>query len=128
MAKNIRTSYQLLNTDVADKLILVLAAQDASVAEIAEALDNTSTDIEDGIEYPLGQNKVRRVWDFRLPPSNTISTYGTAETFNWKLPPKGIPVLKGRGLAIFGYNWDGAQDFVNGPVLHSITKTMGGWF
>ncbi len=130
MLKNLKTICKAVYTDTVDMPILVLGATDASVAEIAEALATTAFDPEDSVSYNDGQTKVRRVWDIQpgLPGSNPTTAGTTCWEIKWKLPPKGIPILKGRGISIYAFNMDTANAFANGPIFTMVHKAMGGWF
>lgn len=128
MGKNIRTEFSIISFDVADKMLLVLAPSDATVSQVAAGLADTSLNPEDSVNYRTGQKNVRQVWDFFIAPVSEAATSLNQFTHQWKIPPNGIPQLRGGGLSIFAYNMDQVNDYVNGPVLHSITKSMGGWF
>ncbi len=129
MYKNIRTEFNIISVDAADMMILVLASSDATPAEIAQALDNTQVGLDNRITYPVGQQQVRQVWDFFVAPVSQLSGSSLVQfTHQWKLPPKGVPALKGGGLAIFLYNASSSFAFVNGPLVRTLTKSMGGWF
>ncbi len=129
MVKNLKTVIAALMGNVDDHLLLVLASADTSIQEIEDAFfPDTTQDVEDGVEYPLGQTVVRRIWDYRaLYEGNVSSNNGIMTTIQWKLPPRGIPVLRGRGLKIYGLNMTDVS-FTNGPILFSMSKIMGGWF
>ncbi len=129
MFKNIRTEFIINTGDLGDQLLLVLAPSDATTTQIAAALVNTSTSRDDAVNYPRGQNDVRQTWDFFVSPLKPGEAVGHLEAFThqWKLPPKGVPVLKGGGLSIFAYNMSSFA-FVDGPIVSVISKSMGGWF
>ncbi len=128
MVKNVKTIMHALISNVSDVGILVLGDADASATEIKEALQSTSQDYEDQVAYRDGQSTVRRVWDIQAIPTDGVVVGGSINwEVPWKLPPKGIPILKGSGLAIFIFNVEDAA-FSNGPTLVSQSKVMGGWF
>ncbi len=129
MFKNIRSEIHYIIPDVADKCLLVLANSDATIADITASLSNTIVQRDNGITYANGQQEVRTVWDHRILNYTAIATGGAGSmTINWKIPPKGIPALKGRGLTIFAFNIDRINDYVNGPIVHFQNRWMGGWF
>lgn len=128
MLKNLRHEISVIAPDSADFCLLVLAAADASVGEIAGGMLNTSRDLEDSVAYKDGQADVRRIWDFHIVKSNMASTIVTSYMHQWKLPPKGLPLLRGHGLAVFAFNMSIDNSFVNGPVIVMQSKAMGGWF
>lgn len=128
MLKNLRTIVTARVPNVQDSLILVLGDADASLAEIQAALQTITQDFEDRVAYPLGQTVVRRVWDiqpFRL--DGAVDGGGVNFMIQWKIPPKGIPVLKGGGLQIYAFNIE-SNAFTDGPNINTISKVMGGWF
>ncbi len=130
MLKNLKSIYSLTIGNTADHYCFALADADASDAEIAAALTNTSIDIEDSVAYRTGQDVVRRVWDIQMLEISGGLQSGEAVQgmIQWKLPPKGVPVLKGRGLKTVIFNTDSSVAFSNGPVIDGIHKLMGGWF
>ncbi len=130
MFKNVRTEFHISWETLDDKMMILLANMDATVAQLAEAMATTETDIEDSVNYRTGQDRVRRVWDFFVPTvhAEDLTTVHQQFSHQWKLPPKGIPVLRGGGLALFAWNMDSTQPFTNGPTLNATTKSMGGWF
>lgn len=128
MLKNLKTLVQAVIPNISDNCILALADSDASAVEIATALNTTVQDLEDSVDYKLGQTNVRRVWDIQAIPIDGQVAGGTSRFMvQWKLPPKGIPVLKGRGLSIFAFNAENAA-FSNGPTIMCLSKLQGGWF
>ncbi len=128
MLKNLNTIVNATFPTVTDHLILLLADSDATVAELATSLNSTSQDMEDSVAYRQGQEQVRRIWDIQAVPRDGIVNGGVVGfQIAWKLPPKGVPVLKGRGLSIFGFNPENAA-FSNGPSVLTLSKVMGGWF
>ncbi len=130
MLKNLKTIYNITVGNIADHYCFALADADASDVEIAAALTNTSIDIEDSVAYRTGQDVVRRVWDIQVPEitGGIASGVALATMIQWKLPPKGVPVLKGRGLKTVIFNTDSSVAFSNGPVIDGIHKLQGGWF
>jgi len=129
MVKNIKSHFHVSVPNLGDSFIVALGAADASGAEIATALLSTSQDLEDSVAYNDGQNEVRRVWDTQSIEYDGMIAGGSIQRMiQWKLPPKGIPVLKGHGLAIFCFNTDTASSFSNGPSFKHQGKIMGGWF
>ena len=62
MLKNVQSHVHVSVPNLGDSFMLVLAADDASSAEIATALTATSQNIEDSVDYNNGQVFVRRVW------------------------------------------------------------------
>ncbi len=129
MLKNLESFFQITVPNLGDKWFVALADSDASDAEISAALATTSVDREDSVEYRDGQNEVRRVWSIFKPPGDGLIAGGALSGMHqWKLPPKGIPLLKGRGLKMVVFNFSTADPFSNGPVLTFSSKAMGGWF
>ena len=130
MTKNIVSLVQATYPDAGDSIVLVLGNSDSSVVEIAEALENTTQDLETNPEYRDDQVKLRRVWDIQpLMFGNVDAGQGVQQKIQWKLPPKGIPTLKGQGLSIYAYNPQSGVALSNGPTIKScFTKRMGGWF
>ncbi len=129
MWKNIRTEFEIVVGDPVDILVLVLASSDATVAQIKEGLANTEVGRDNAVLYRVGQQQVRQVWDFFIVPwDRKVASEATSFTRNWKLPPKGVPTLKGGGLAIFCFNMSPSNNFANGPIVTTLTKSMGGWF
>ncbi len=129
LLKNLQTFFHVSVPNVGDSWIVVLAAADASVGEIAAALANTSMDTEDQIELRDGQSDVRRVWSIHTNSMEGLAAGGSIqEMHQWKLPPKGVPVLRGHGLTMFVYNTDTANAFGNGPSFKTFSKGMGGFF
>ncbi len=127
MAKNIKSIFWASGANNTDMYALVLHDGDASAAEVAAALSDTSQDLEDSIDYRNGQLTVRIIWDIQVLEYDADTGYSVARMIQWKLPPKGIPVLKGRGLAISVFNPRDTA-FANGPVITHLGKLMGGWF
>lgn len=129
MLKNLKTIVHGVFPDKTDACCLVLADGDASASEILEAMASTSIDLEDRVEYPKGQQEVRRVWDIQdLDYTGLVNGGAIMQTVQWKLPPKGVPILKGGGLQIMAFNMDSANGFTNGPSFMVVHKIMGGWF
>ncbi len=129
MLKNAETHFRVTVPSISDSFLIGIAAADASAAEIAEGMDNTGQDLEDSIPYRTGQDRVRRIWAVDAIQYDGLVAGGTVQVkINWKLPPKGIPVLKGRGLNLFCYNFNTAGPFSNGPLFRQWSKLMGGWF
>ncbi len=109
--------------------MVVLAEADATDAEIAQALISTVKNPENAVAYRDGQTEVRRVWARASIPYEGLIAGGSVQVMvQWKLPPKGIPVLKGRGLKMCVFNTDVANAFSNGPSFKSISIMMGDWF
>ncbi len=130
MVKNIRTIVHATWPAASDPLALLLGDDDAVIQDIEDALvPDTSRTRENGVGYPLGQTLARRIWGAieALYEGRLSDGDSTTMVIDWKLPPKGIPVLKGRGLSIYGFNMSTSQ-FADGPTLFLITKIMGGWF
>lgn len=129
MLKNLKSIVHVSYPNLGDSCLLVLASADASAAEINSAMSSTSKDLEDGQAYPNGQQEVRLVWDIQAIPLDGMVAGGSSQfMIQWKLPPKGIPLLKGRGLTIHAFNFDVAVAFSNGPSFKSYSKAQGGWF
>ncbi len=131
MVKNLRSEINVSFGSLLDMCVIVLGSLDASVTEIAAAMGDTSQSIEDGVEYTKGQAEVRLIWDYHVVRKD-LQPLAETPVFNythqWKLPPKGIPVLKGRGLALYIFNMSPDDAFVNGPKVLTMQKIMGGWF
>ena len=129
MLKNLETHMHVSIPNLGDSFVVVLGDIDASPAEIAEAFATTEMDYEDSVEYRQGQDEVRRIWSIMSIPYNGLVAGGSVQMMHsWKLPPKGIPLLKGRGLTLFCVNTDTAAAFSNGPSFKPFSKLMGGWF
>lgn len=129
MLKNLCSHIHVSVPNLGDSFVVVLANTDSSAADINEALLNTTQTIEEGNDYPRDQTRVRRVWDIQTIPYNGLTTGGSIQhMIQWKLPPKGLPILKGRGLQWMCFNTDSANSFANGPSFKALTKMMGGWF
>ncbi len=129
MLKNLMTNVHAVLPNLGDSFVLALADLDASDAEISTAMQATSQSIEDSVEYIDGQQEVRRVWDIQgLNYNGLVAAGSVQQMIQWKLPPKGIPLLKGRGLKLVVYNTDTAASFSNGPIFKHHSKAMGGWF
>ncbi len=127
--KNLRSNFHIDVPDLGDAFTIVLADDDATAAEIAAGLVNTEQDMEDNTEFPLGQTLARRVWAFFTPELQGIAAGGAIQVqHQWKLPPKGIPVLKGSGVSIYVFNFDKVNAFTNGPNFRGIHKMMGDFF
>ncbi len=126
MFKNIRSEVFAIQTDLADRVMLVLANSDATVAQVATAMGNNSVNLEDRVNYANGQQEVRVVWDF-VALDSPQSNKSNVMHIQWRIPPKGIPTLRGGGLSIFAFNY-GTVDLVNGALGDIQTKSMGGWF
>ncbi len=129
MLKNLISHFHVSVPNIGDSFVLVLAQADASAAEVASAMDDTSQAYEDSVAYRDGQVIVRRVWDIQSIEYDGLVAGGSVQRkVMWKLPPKGIPNLKGRGLSVFVVNTDTAVAFSNGPSFKGFSKLMGGWF
>lgn len=128
MIKNIKTLVHADFPDVNDAAALVLADPDFTLNQISAGLGNTSITPEDASTYIPGQEEVRRVWDIQPLPMGQIAGDAAMSMIQWKLPPKGVPVLRGRGLEIFIWNMSGANAFSNGPTVVTRSKVMGGFF
>ncbi len=129
MLKNLKTIVHANWPDVSDKCVLVLGSTDASVAEIAEAMTSTAFNIEDNVAFSKGQEEVRRIWDVQAPfEGNVENTQKTMREIQWRIPPKGIPVLRGRGLSIYAFNMDVNTAFTDGPTFSTWSKAMGEFF
>ena len=129
MLKNLETWFHMKYPDVDDRMLVILADSDATVAQISAAMATTVQDLEAGVDYSTGQRIVRRVWSIGIPEMHG-AVNGDVVTWHheWKLPPKGVPVLKGRGLSLFAFNMDAGEVFTNGPTVTMVAKAMGGWF
>lgn len=129
MCKNLRSQYHVSIPNIGDSFVIVLCSADASTAEIAAALTSTTKNLEDTEAYRTAQVTVRRVWDIQSINYEGLAAGGSVQQqIDWKLPPKGIPVLKGGGLKVVVFNTDTIVAFGNGPTFKAIHKMMGGWF
>ncbi len=129
MWKNIKTIWHATIPNIADRMLFVLANSDATVAQVATALSNTEGDIENRVAYENGQQEVRVVWDIQpMPLDGAVAGGSQSGTIDWKIPPKGIPTLRGGGLSMFMFNMSDTNAFTNGPSVVAVSKCMGGWF
>ncbi len=129
MLKNLYSIHHIKIPVVEDKFFLALTDADASDTERNQGFDTTSQNPEDGTVYPRDQQRVRRTWGIQGIDYDGIAAGDTIQVaIQWKLPPKGIPVLKGRGIDITLVNLDNANPFSNGPSISTYAKAMGGWF
>lgn len=127
--KNLRSIYHVNIPDPLDECALILAYSDASDADIEAALTGVAIkDIEDVQAYKDGQLKARGIIAIEEPPWGDIAGAGMVGVVDWKLPPKGIPALKGDGFQILAYNLNTVAAFTNGPTFRGLSKWMGAWF
>jgi len=110
-----------------DSLIAVLHYADASNTQVADALAGKSFMIEDGPAYQLQQTENRWIIDIQSMNRPDVAGETSDTQINWKFPPKGIPILRGNGLAISMFN-PGPIALLNGPTMNSVSRWMGGWF
>lgn len=129
MLKNLQTLVHASVPNLGDSFILALADSDSNDTVIGTALGATGQDPEDGNTYRDDQMKVRRIWSIATLELMGMAAGGSLQQMiQWKLPPKGIPVLKGRGLKVVCFNHDLVNNFSNGPSFKLYHKIMGGWF
>ncbi len=129
MLKNLATHFHVSIPNLGDSFVVCLVQADATASQIASALSSTSQNPEDSVAYNNGQQEVRIVWDIQtIHYEGMVAGGSVQQKVQWKLPPKGVPVLKGRGLKIWCFNTDTANAFSNGPSFKVINKIMGGWF
>ncbi len=126
--KNLRTIVHASIPNVGDQAMLVLADSDATLTEVSAALATTAFDPEDNTVFRAGQDTVRRVWDVQPLLFEGAAADSASYLIQWKLPPKGIPSLRGSGLIIYCFNFNIASAFANGPTFNLFTKFMGEFF
>lgn len=129
MLKNIWTMVHMVVPNITDSFLLAIVESDPTEARITTALQSTEQNPETSDLYSTGQKDVRLVWAVATLELDGIVAGGSLQrAIQWKLPPKGIPVLRGRGVRVVIFNTDAAASFVNGPAVKLFHRFMGGWF
>ncbi len=126
LLKTVMITGHIKTPDLTDRIYLVFAYGDPTIAEIKVGLESEVNDPEDTDAYRLGQIHTRRVIDvMALDGGNTT---GAERGFSWKprLPAKGLPFAKGGGWKFQLYN-PSTGALTNGPTVTSWSKAMGAW-
>lgn len=129
MLKNLWTSVHAVVPNITDSWILAIVETDPSEAQITTAMQTTEQNPESSNAYSDGQREARLVWAVATVDLVGIVAGGSLQqSIQWKLPPKGIPILRNRGVRVVIFNTDAADAFVNGPAIKLFHRMMGGWF
>ncbi len=131
LMKRVRYFTQIALRTASDNgpILIGCANGDATVTEIAEAMNERNVNGPDDITNVLDQDKTWVVYQNTVVPMEIQGdqTYGQATSrwinFGGK---NGIPAIEGSGMQVFAYNAGGAA-LTTGSLIDGIVQVQGVW-